>query len=389
VSEPFWALAAGADFLNHGSFGACPLPVLAAQRAWQDELERQPVAFMVDRLEGLLDGVRARLGEFLGADPDDLALVSNATEGVGTVVRSLDFGPGDEVVVLDHGYNACKNAVQVELVRRGGRMVTAAVPFPIGDPAEVVAAVTGALTPQTRLALVDHITSPTGLVLPIAELVAAVQGRGVDVLVDAAHAPGMVDVALDRLGAAYWTGNCHKWMCTPKGAAVLHVRRDRQDGIRPLAISHGANAPRSDRSRFRLEFDWTGTRDPTAWLAIPAAIDAIAAHDPGGWVGHRQACRALTLDARALLCEAVGTPPPAPDGMIAQLAAVILPDRIQVNGPADEFGDPMRAWLWRHHRIEVPVFGWRDLRVLRIAVQAYNTRAQYERLAAILTSLGA
>lgn len=381
-----WTHAADTLFLNHGSFGGCPRQVIADQRQWQDRLERQPVQFMMAELEPALDHVRARLGAFLGADPDDLALVTNATEGVGTVIRSLAFAKGDEVLVLDHTYNACRNAVDAELSRRGGRTVVAEVPFPLHDPKQAYDAIMACLTPSTRLVLLDHVTSPTGIVLPIAQLVAAIQKRGIDVLVDAAHVPGMLPVHLDELGAAYWTGNLHKWVCAPKGSAVLHVRLDRQNLIRPLAISHGANSPRQDRSRFRLEFDWTGTRDPSPWLAIPTALDTMAAVWPGGWPELRARNEALTRQARDLLCEALGTPPPAPDSMISHLAAVVLPDRVAVAGKCQE-GDPLHDWLWRIHRIEVPVFGWRGLRLLRIACQTYNSLPQYAQLAEILRSL--
>ncbi|MBM4343740.1 MAG: aminotransferase class V-fold PLP-dependent enzyme [Deltaproteobacteria bacterium] len=384
-----WLHTPGIDYLNHGSFGGCPRPVIEAQHRWQWHLERQACAFMVGELEPGLDAVRTRLGALLGCDPDDLALVSNATEGVGTVVRSLPFGPGDEVLVLDHTYNACKNAVDVELQRRGGRSVVAKVPFPLFDPAEATEAIVAALTPRTRLAVIDHVTSPTGIVLPIADLVARIQARGVDVLVDAAHVPGMMEVNLDALGAAYWTGNCHKWLCSPKGSAVLHVRRDRQEQIRPLVISHGANSPRTDRSRFRVEFDWTGTRDPSPWLAIPDAIDCIGNLWPGGWAEHRQRNRALALAARDVLCEALGTAPPAPDAMVSHLAAVVLPEWAAVPGHCGAWGDPLHDWLWQKHRIEVPVFAWRGLRILRIAAQAYNHLGQYRRLARVLVRLRA
>ncbi len=384
-----WLHAPGIDYLNHGSFGGCPRPVLEAQQRWQWHLERQACAFMIGELEPALDQVRERLGAFLGCDPDDLALISNATEGVGTVLRSLDFGPGDEVLVLDHTYNACKNAVDVELHRRGGKAVVAQLPFPLSNAAKATEAILATVTPRTRLALLDHVTSPTGIVLPIADLVKRLQAQGVDVLVDAAHTPGMIEVNLDELGAAYWTGNCHKWVCSPKGSAVLHVRRDRQQHIRPLVISHGANSLRTDRSRFRVEFDWTGTRDPSPWLAIPDALDAIGQLWPGGWDEHRARNRALTLAARDLLCDAVGTPPPAPDDMLSHLAAVVLPDEVAVPGGCGGWGDPLHDWLWSTHQIEVPVFSWRGLRILRIAAQAYNHLGQYQRLAGILARLGA
>ncbi|MBL8722024.1 MAG: aminotransferase class V-fold PLP-dependent enzyme [Myxococcales bacterium] len=375
-------------FLNHGSFGATPIAVLVAQRAWQDRLEAEPVRFFLRELPPALAEVRARLGAFVGADPDDLALVTNASTGVSTVLRSLEFAPGDELLTTDHEYNACKNALDFVATRSGARVVVVEIPFPIADASEVTERLLRAVTPRTRLALVDHVTSQTGLVFPIAEIVRALEARGVDTLVDGAHAPGMVPLDLRALGAAYYTGNCHKWLCTPKGAALLHVRRDRQEGIRPLVISHGANAPLDGRTRFRAEFDWCGTCDPSAWLTIPAAIDHLAALVPGGFSAVMRRNHALALEARDLLCAALGVEAPAPDDMIGALAAIPLPDGEGVYAPP-LYLDALQERLWVEHRIEVPIIPWPrpPKRLVRVSAQLHNTRADYEKLATALGSL--
>jgi isopenicillin-N epimerase len=380
-----WALDPAITFLNHGSFGACPRAVLEAQQRLRDELEAEPVRFLARELEGRLDAARAALASFLGADPDDLAFVSNATSGVNTVLRSLHFSRGDELLTTDHAYEACRNALDFAAARAGCRVVVARIPFPLAHEDLAIEAVLAAVTPRTRLALLDHVTSPTGLILPMARLIAELDRRGVDALVDGAHAPGMVPLDLAALGAAYYTGNCHKWLCAPKGSAFLHVRRDRQAGIRPLVLSHGASSSRADRSRFRLEFDWTGTRDPTAFLAVPEAIRVLGAALPGGWPAVMARNRDLALEARAALAETLGIAPPSPRGMVGALAALPLAD-----GPGAAPGpDALQDALLAHHGIEVPVMSWPPPRgrLLRISAQLYNTRADYERLATALRAL--
>ncbi|MCC7398868.1 MAG: aminotransferase class V-fold PLP-dependent enzyme [Planctomycetes bacterium] len=379
-----WDLDPEVVFLNHGSFGACPRVVLAAQDEWRRRVEREPVRFMHRELEGHLDAARARLSAFVGADADDLAFVPNATAGVNTVLRSLPLQPGDELLVTDHEYNACRNALDFVAARAGARVVVAPVPFPIAGADEVVDRVLARTTAKTALLLIDHVTSPTGLVMPVERLVPALRERGIETLIDGAHAPGMLPLDLDRLGAAYYTGNCHKWLCTPKGSALLHVRRDLQAAIRPLAISHGANSTRSDRSRFRLEFDFTGTDDVTPFLCVPAAIDFLAGLLPGGFAALQQHNHDLALRGRALLCEALGRAAPAPAAMLGSLAAVELPCS---DAPTSALGvDPLQTRLYDAHRIEVPVMRWAQPkhRLVRISPQIYNDLAQYAYLAQAL-----
>jgi isopenicillin-N epimerase len=383
-----WSLDPGVVFLNHGSFGATPWAVLAEQAELRTRIERQPVRFFIRDLEALLDDVRGALGRFLGADPDDLALVPNATTGVNTVLRSLDFRPGDELLTTTHAYNACANALAYVADRAGARVVTASVPFPLDGPETVVDAVLSRVTERTRLVLLDHVTSPTGVVFPVERLVHLLQARGVDVLVDGAHAPGMLALRLEALGAAYYTGNCHKWLCAPKGAAFLHVRRDRQDRIHPLVISHGRNAPRTDRSRFRLEFDWGGTDDPTAWLCVPSAVRVLEGLAPGGWPEVMARNHALAVAGRRLVCQALGVAPPCPEAMLGSLAAVRLPD---AEGPPRSFlsTDALQDVLLEEKSIEVPIFKWpaTPARWLRISAQLYNSVEQYGFLAQSLAEL--
>jgi isopenicillin-N epimerase len=379
-----WPLDRAIVFLNHGSFGACPAEVLRHQAALRAEMEAEPVRFLSRELDGRLDAARDALAAFVGADGSDLAFVTNATGGVNAVLRSLAFTAGDELLTTDHAYNACRNTLDFVAARCGARVVVATIPFPVGSPDDVVEAVLARVTPRTRLALLDHVTSPTALILPIERLSAELSRRGVDVLVDGAHAPGMVPLNLAALGAAYYSGNCHKWLCAPKGSAFLWVRRDRQAAVHPLTISHGASAVRPDRSRFRLEFDWTGTSDPTAWLTVPRAIEYVGSLLPGGWPAVMAGNRALAREARDLLCTAVGIAAPCPDGMLGSLASVPLPD-----GTAEvtwRRPDPLQQQLYDGWGIEVPVVSWpaAPRRLIRVSAQLYNRREQYARLAEAL-----
>jgi isopenicillin-N epimerase len=382
-----WMLDPEAVFLNHGSFGSCPCSVLEYQQEIRRRIERQPVRFFVSELEAQLDAARAALAQFVGTEPDDLVFVPNATAGVNTVLRSLQFEPGDELLTTDQAYNACNNALRFVAERAGARVVVAAIPFPLRSEEEIVDAIVSAATARTRLALLDHITSPTGIIFPVQRLVDELAARGIDALVDGAHAPGMVPLDLRRLGAAYYTGNCHKWICAPKGAGFLHVRRDRQAAIRPLIISHGANSPRTDRSRYLIEFGWTGTNDPSAWLAVPEALRFVGSLRPSGWPEVMQRNQALALAARRLLCARLEVPLPCPDELIGSLAAVPLWNAPGTEPPKSPlYEDPLHDWLWDRHRIEVPIIPWPapPRRLVRVSAQLYNSLPQYERLAQAL-----
>jgi len=383
-----WTLDSSVVFLNHGSFGACPRVVLDAQRELRERLERNPMQFFIRDLEPLLDDARAELARFVGADPLDLVFVPNATAAVNAVVASFPFEPGDEALTTSQEYNACRNALEHAARRAGARVVAAEVPFPVASDDEVVNAILAAVGPRTRLALVDHITSPTGLVWPIARIVRALEERGVRTLVDGAHAPGMVPLALGELGASYYTGNCHKWLCAPKGAALLWVRRELQDGVVPAIVSHGLNATRRDRTRFHLLFDWTGTSDPTAVLCVPAALRFLESVHPGGGgiAAVMEDNRRKALDARDALALALGVALPAPASMIGSLAALPLPDGDGTPSASPLYTDRLTQALVERHRIEVPIVPWPSppKRLVRISAQLYNAPEEYAVLARAL-----
>jgi isopenicillin-N epimerase len=378
-----WTLDPAITFLNHGSFGATPRVVLEKQTALRAQMEREPVRFFVRELEPLLDDARRTLAAFLGADEKGLAFVPNATAGVNAVLRSLDLDKLDELLVTNHEYNACRNTIDYVAGLVGAKIVVAEIPFPIDSPDVVVERVLAKVTDRTRLLLIDHISSQTALILPVERLVKELAARGIDTLVDGAHAAGFLPLDLRAIGAAYYTGNLHKWVCAPKGAAFLYVHENRRRSIRPIAISHGANASRTDRSHFHLEFDWTGTFDPTAWLSVPAALEFMDSH--GGWPEVMRRNGALALLARDLLCDTLGIAPPAPDSMLGAMAAIPLPDGTQNTAPS-LYGDPLQDELLYEHNIEVPIVPWPHppKRILRISAQLYNELGDYEKLAAAL-----
>ena len=378
-----WTLDPAVTFLNHGSFGACPAVVLQRQAELRVRLEREPVQFFLRELEPLLDVARAALGGLLDADADDLALLPNASSGVATVLRSLSFSPNDELLTTDHAYNACRQALEYSADQAGAKVVVAAVPFPIASPEGVSEAVLAKVSSRTKLALLDHVTSQTAVVFPIGQLVTRLRERGVETLVDGAHAPGMLPVSLRDIGAAYYTGNCHKWLCAPKGAAFLHVRRDRQRGLVPLVVSHGHNSPRTDRSRFRLEFDWTGTVEPSAMLCIPESLRFLEGLFPGGLTGLMAHNHASAVTAQQLLCRRLGIPAPCPPEMLGAMTSIPLPDGAPGGPPL--YLDPLQKALFEQ-RIEVPIFPWPapPKRLLRVATPAYVSRGDVERLVAAL-----
>jgi isopenicillin-N epimerase len=387
-----WTLDPEITFLNHGSFGACPSPVLDAQRRIREQMERQPVRFLTRDAPLLLAEAREALGQFIGASPEGLAFVSNATTALNAVLRSLSLAAGDELLVTDHEYNASRNALEYVAARHGARVVVISIPFPIASADPIFDAVLRSVTAKTRLALLDHVTSQTALVLPIGELIGELEARGVPVLIDGAHAPGMLDLDVDALAPSYYTGNCHKWMCAPKGAGFLWVRENRREGVRPAIISHGANAPVPRSERFRAEFDWMGTTDPSAALVVPDAIRFLGALLPGGWDELRTRNHALALEGRRLLADALEVEVPCPDEMIGSMAAIALPasSRFPIPEGAHAFGlDPLHDALFREHRIEAPLLldPAGKMRLVRVSAQLYNTRDDYERLAAALLTL--
>lgn len=370
-----WLLEEGVAFLNHGSFGATPRRVLEAQAAWRERLERQPLRFFEEDYVPALRAAAADLGLLIGSPGEDIAFVDNATTGVNAVARSLRFEPDDEILTTTHAYGAVRNCLDFVAARQEARLVEARVPFPLSGPDDILEAVERRISDRTRLAVVDHVTSTTGIVLPLERLLALFRDRGIPVLVDGAHAPGMVPMDLAILGAAYYTGNAHKWLCAPKGCAFLRVLPEHQDDLHPLVISHGY------RAGFLEEFDWTGTRDPGTWLAITAAL---AFHRELGPERVREHNRALANRAGDLLAGAWGVERPVPASMIGSLVTLPLPLPIE---PTEDACRVLNRRLRHDHGIEVPVLSFDGRVWVRISAQVYNHLGEYERLARAVLDL--
>ncbi len=352
-------------FLNHGSFGATPRPVFDAYQAWQRRLEWQPVRFLGVELAGHLAEARAALGDMLRADADDLVYIPNATFGVNVVARSLRLGVGDEVLASDHEYGACDRVWRYLSRERGFTYRQQPVALPLTTDEELVEQFWQGVTPRTRVIFLSHITSPTAVRLPIAALCARARAAGILTLIDGAHAPGQIDLDLPAIGADFYTGNCHKWLSSPKGAAFLYARPEAQALIEPLVVGWGyeAEPEMSYGSRFLDTLQWLGTIDYAAYLSVPAAIRFQAEHD---WPAVRAACHTLVAEALDGLAALTGQPSIYPDdSYYHQMAAAPLPPQTDIVA--------LKRRLIDDFRIEIPCTRWNDRPFIRVSIQAYNT----------------
>jgi isopenicillin-N epimerase len=369
-------------FLNHGSFGATPKAVFAAWQDWQRTLERQPVYFYSQLYDQELRAARTALGDYVNASADDLVFVHNATFGVNVVARSLALQVGDEVLTGDHEYGACSNAWEIACRKRGAVYVRRHLPLPGAggyDAAGLVEHFWGGVTARTKVIYLSHITSPTALTLPVAEICARARAAGILTVIDGAHVPGQIPLDVQAIDADVYTGNLHKWLCGPKGAGFLWVRRALQAQIEPLVVSWGYGPERNQHleNDFVSAMQWQGTDDPTAFLSVPAAIAFQAQHD---WPSHRVRCHALlatTLDRIAAL---TGLPAAygADDRWYAQMAIAPLPVQADLPG--------LKRRLWEKYKIEVPLINWNGQHFVRISVQAYTTQAELDTLVEALAA---
>ncbi len=373
---PQWMLEPGVRHLNHGAYGALPRQAQAVELAWKARMEAQPTAFFQDTLPAAIVDAAAKVAPYFGVAPERFGFVENASQGTNAVLRSLAFKPGDEILVSDHVYNAVRLNLADVVARTGARVVEVQVGLPVQGSAQIASAFHRGLTARTRLIIADHIASASAIILPVAEIIAHGRSEGVPVLIDGAHAPGMVDLDVDALGATWYVGNLHKWMCAPRGAAFIARATDAPE-IHPTTISHNYGLG------FALEFAQLGTRNACAWLAAP---EALAFHDQLGGAALRARNHALAVEAGAMLARAFRTETGAPDALFGSMVTIRIPT---ARPPTREGGRTIRTKLWQQHRIEVPVMALNDALWLRISAAAYNEMSDYEGLADLVMAIEA
>lgn len=370
-ARSLWGLEDGLRFLNHGGYGAAPIEVLAEQMRWRALLERNPPRFFMHELPKRLREAAAALAAYLGTDGDRLGFVANASAGTNAVLRSLRFEPGDEIVFTDHIYNAVRNCLRYVAEASGARLVEAIVGMPVANSAQITTALIGALTDRTRLVVIDHVASASAVEFPVADIAALCRAHGIPLLIDGAHAPGLLDLDIDAIDADWYVGNCHKWLCAPKGAGFIALAARPTPKIHPLVISHGYG------QGVIAEFDKSGTHDPTAVLAVPAALRF---HTRLGGRDLRARNRALAAQLAQDVAGDLGTDLGATPDLFHAMATIRLP----TDDASAEMRTHLQAWLYNHTHTEAVITMVADQLYLRISVQAYSTPEDFTGLAEAL-----
>jgi isopenicillin-N epimerase len=367
-------------FLNHGSFGATPKPVMDAYQSWQARLERQPVKFIARELFSELEAARERLGDYLTAPSNDLVFIPNATFGVNIVARSLDLNPGDEILTTNHEYGACENVWEFIQMKTGAKLMRASIPDPVPAPEEVANLIWNAVTPRTRAIFISHISSPTAVQLPVDLICRRARQAGILTIIDGAHAPGQLPLNLNTIDPDFYLGNCHKWMLSPKGAGFLYARADVQSMLEPLVISWGwgENSPYRTGSSFIDQLEWWGTKDPAAYLSVPASIDFQVEHN---WPERLSQCQRILMNGIEEISQITGLPSFYSENSLpfVQMAVTRLPAIPNLAA--------FQKALYQRCRIEVPCTTWESQSLIRISVQVYNTQDDLKALAKALAKL--
>jgi isopenicillin-N epimerase len=364
-------------FLNHGSFGATPKPVFQEYQRWQRELEYQPVEFLGRRATDLMAESRSLLADYLGTERDNLVYVTNATVGLNIVARSLRLGPGDEVLTTDHEYGACDRTWQFLAQQQGFSYINQAISVPLITGEDFIEGLWQGVTAQTKLIFISHITSPTATIFPVAEVCRRAREQGILTIVDGAHAPGQLSLNLEEIGADFYTGNLHKWLCAPKGSGFLYARTEVQNLLEPLIVSWGWQSEMPGPSRFVDHHEWQGTRDLAAFLSVP---EAIQFQNENEWDEVRKICHALASEAEGRIDELTGLPSLyLNDAWFAQMVSAQLPKEIDVV--------KFKSRLYDEFQVEVPLMEWNGHKLIRVSIQGYNTSQDVEHLLRSLKSL--
>ena len=388
-----WDLDTSMTFLNHGAFGGTPRAVLARQTEFRRQSDAQPLRYFMREHDDLVNKSKQTVGDFLGMNPNNFVFVQNTTQGINTILHSLRPEKGDEWLITSLNYGACVQTFNWYATRYNVQLNTAIIPFPLHNEDEIVERVLAAVTSKTRLVLLDHITSATGIILPIKKIIDRLRDYEIDVLIDGAHAPGMLPLDIESLGAAYYVGNGHKWICSPKGAAIMYVRPDKQRDLLPLQLSHRHDKAVGTPENWSNQFIMTGTMDYSPYFCMATAIDFFENTFENGWSGVRNYNHNLTLQARKLLADALETTLPAPENRIGNLATILLNDDVAPPAYGYNYSEGLQDRLFYEHNIEVPIFYIKNhetgktAQYLRIACQLYNSLPQYQHLATILLKI--
>ena len=382
IHEKHWNHDKNIVFLNHGSFGSCPKAILDLQTKIKQRTEQDPIRELVTDFEARYIENKNALAQFVGCNANDLVLMKNTTSGANTILNSLSFEAGDELLTHSHAYGACVNVLRHYAEKHKCKLVIAEIPFPISSEDEITTAILNLVTSKTKLVMLDHITSATGIIFPVEKLTQELESRGIEVLIDGAHAPGMIDLNINALGASYYIGNCHKWICSPRGSALMHVRKDKQHKILPLQISHYNDLYEGTDAHWSAQFAWPGTDDYSSYLLIKDSIQFMETIF-GTWKELRKNNRELCLAARKLFCEKLKIEIPTPDSMIGHLASIPVQNNPETPSKFFNMTTPLKQRLMDEYKIQVPVFYFEKKNpklLLRISVQAYNSMEQFEYL---------
>jgi isopenicillin-N epimerase len=384
----YWNLDSNIIFLNHGSFGATAVKILEKQSEYREMMEKEPVDFFVNKMPELLNDSKRKLSEFVGADANDLVFVQNTTTGVNQILNSFPFVKGDEWLTTSHAYGACKNAIRHYAGNNKINLKIAEIPFPVSDDDQILDSIRKEITTKTKLALIDHITSATGMIFPIGKIIDMLHESGVKVLVDGAHAPGMVPLNIKELDADFYVGNCHKWICAPKGSAFMYSKKEFREWVNPLVISHFNDADLIGESNWSNQFMWDGTHDFSQYICVGDTIEFMGTLHPNGWKGIMEQNHKLAWDGANLIAEKLKIELPLEENYIGSMVNIPMPEG-EEGFPKFNETPPLKRILFEKYKIEVPVFFFpaAPTQWLRISAQLYNNMEQYDYLGECLKNI--